>query len=353
MCRAGISQWPTLGGNTHHSGFNANETGTPPLTLAWSATVGTTPLWAATSDGTTIYVSVQNEPNRTPQVWALSAVDGRVLWSHYTAESSSPFLGQTTISGASLFVAQDASMYSFVRASGIVTWSHPVNSSDPRFWAPLVVGGNVYFDGDNTLSALYAETGSELFQDVLGFYDQWAPLSLGGNIYTFVGGHLRAHDPLTGNETWTASVPWSLPVPDLMTAPVSDGTQIYVIAPPSLYAFVPGQPTPQWTRSDAYSGMPAVANGVVYSISNGSLHANDASTGAIRWTFAADGALNHPPAVAGRWVYVASDLHVFAVDSTTQTASWTGAPGGWLSIAGGHLYVGQPNGVLATYALTR
>jgi outer membrane protein assembly factor BamB len=102
----------------------------------------------------------------------------------------------------------------------------------------------------------------------------------------------------------------------------------------------------------AYSGMPAVANGTVYAISGGQLRANNASNGAILWTFAGDSSLSYPPVVAGHTVYVASDANAYAVDTTSQQVVWMDAPGGWLSIAAGQLYVAQKNGTLAAHALT-
>jgi outer membrane protein assembly factor BamB len=90
----------------------------------------------------------------------------------------------------------------------------------------------------------------------------------------------------------------------------------------------------------------------VFAISGGQLRANDAGTGAILWTFAADSALSYPPVVAGHFVYVASVGHVYAVDTTTQQMVWMDEPGGWLSIAAGQLYVAQSNGTLAAHALT-
>ena len=135
-------------------------------------------------------------------------------------------------------------------------------------------------------------------------------------------------------------------------APVSDGEKIYLVAPPSLVAYLPGKSTPEWTASGAYTGMPAVANGVVYTLSAGQLRANDAATGNILWTFAGDSALSFPPVVAGSFVYVASSSNVYAFDTVAQQMVWSTKPGGWVSIAGGQVYVAQANGTLAAYALS-
>ena len=99
--------------------------------------------------------------------------------------------------------------------------------------------------------------------------------------------------------------------------------------------------------------MPAVANGVVYAISGGQLRAIDASTGAVLWTLRrrqrSSAIRRSSPAPA--YVYVASAANVYAVKTSTQAAAWKATPGGWLSIAGGKLYVAQSNGRLSAYTL--
>lgn len=120
---------------------------------------------------------------------------------------------------------------------------------------------------------------------------------------------------------------------------------------PNLYAFRPGQATPTWIASASFTGVPAVANGVVYAISGRQLSAIDASTGAVLWTFPGDGQLGYPPAIAGDYVYVAGRRTAYALKASTQVAVWKTTPGGWLSIAGGKFYVAQPNGTLSAYTL--
>jgi outer membrane protein assembly factor BamB len=359
-CLAGLSRWPTLGGDVRHSGFNANEAGGPPSGASWTRALTSSALGPAAADGTSIYVTTgRTNSTNTTQLWAVAPGDGHIAWSHDFGPVFS--IGQATASAGHVFVGQSNNagstfMYSLDGATGTMLWTQPFGSQWESYWAPLVVGPRMYFDG-GTFGGLYglsALNGSQLFfNNQLEQYDQWSPLSLGGNIYSFVAGHLRAHDPLTGSIVATSSVTWNWTGWSMQTAAVSDGAEIYVIAPPSLYAIKPSTMALDWTATGAFSGTPAVANGVVYAVSAGQLRATDAARGDLLWTFPADLALNRPPVVAGRWVYAASDLHVYAVDTATQQVAWTGAPGGWLSIAGGKLYVAQPNGTLSAYALAQ
>jgi hypothetical protein len=355
-----LSAWPTLGGDVHHTGFNANETGTSPLTPSWTASLSLRQLWPAVSDGTQVYVT-DNTLNggNSAHLWAISPDDGHALWSHDFGTIVN--LGQATVDSGRVYVAQsfnynDTYMFAFERSAGTLLWSEPFTSQSENYWAPLVVGGQLYFDG-GTYGGLYGlstPNGSQLFfNNQIEQYDQWSPLSLDGKVYTFLAGKLRAHDALTGGVTATATVPWTWAGWSMKTAPVSDGTKIYVVAPPSLYAVDPTSMSVAWTATAAYSGMPAVAGGVVYAVSGGQLVANDAVTGATLWTFPADAALRYPPIVAGGSVYAASNANVYAVDVASGQATWSGAPGGWLSVARGALYVAQANGALSAYALSR
>jgi hypothetical protein len=362
ICRGPISRWPTLGGDVHHAGFNANETGTPPLTPAWTAALATSGgLWPAVSDGTRIYVTENGYFDSATGMWALDPATGHTLWSYNFGRVSG--LGQATVDRGSVYVAQVNStpgtyMYSFVASTGKPLWSLPFSDQFDHLWAPLVTpAGYLYFDGGyyGGFYGLRAADGTEIFfNGGLPQWDSWSPMFLDGQIYTYVDGYLETNDLLTNAvlQTVSVQVPYKGAPYSMNAAPVSDGEKIYLVAPPSLVAYLPGKTTPEWTASGAYTGMPAVANGVVYTVSGGQLRANDAATGNILWTFAGDSALSFPPAVAGRFVYVASSTHVYAFDTVAQQMVWSTTPGGWISIAGGQVYVAQANGTLAAYALS-
>lgn len=357
-CTANVNAWPTLGGNIRHTGFNSAETGTPPLSEAWRASLTTGALWPIISDGTTIYVTKGPNDLLPRKLWALSPADGRILWTHDFGMIFG--ISQPTVDAGQVFVHQsnnqgDTFFYAFDAATGAMNWSQTLDSQWEYYWAPLVVRDHLYFDGGR-FGGLYGYETNGVFDFFLDLeqYDQWSPMYVGGNVYSFVGGHLRAHDPQTGVVRSQVDFTWYISTYSMQTAPVSDGTRVFAIvaSPGALYAVRNGQTLPDWTSVGAYAQMPAVANGVVYAIFGGQLRALDAATGAVRWTFTADGALDHPPVVAGRFVYAASETNLFAIDTQTQTSAWTALESGWLAIAGGKLYVARADGTLVAYALT-
>lgn len=356
VCRGTMSMWPTLGGDVHHSGYNPTETGKPPLTKAFSVNNGKGSLWPAVSDGKTIYVSSSNYFGAN-QLWALAPDDGHTLWNYNFGDIFS--VGQPTVDSGHVYVAQcnegSTFMYSFVAADGKILWSQPFGSQWEHYWAPLVVGGRVYFDGGGYggLYGLDQASGTQLFFASEAQWDEWSPLYLDNYVYVFTDGNLYMHDPASGTVVRSAMVAWIWNGYSMNTSPVSDGASIYIISPPNLISFGPNLGSPRWTANGAYQNQPAVADGVVYAISGGQLRANDAATGTVLWTFAADSALKYPPVVAAGHVYVASDASVFAVELATQDQVWKDTPGGWLSIARGQLLVAAQDGTLVAWSLAQ
>jgi outer membrane protein assembly factor BamB len=286
------------------------------------------------------------------------------------------FIAQVSVDSNHVYVAQsdrlpaDATdMNSLLATNGEIAWSQPFESQGNHYWAPLVVGGRVYFNGGE-YGGLYAfdqGNGSEdWFAKLASLNDEWSPLFLDGNVYTFANGNLQMFDPASG--ALVASTPVAGGgggdtdgLYSVGTSPVSDGTNIFIVSIPNVSSFSSAASTPLWTVAADYKGQAAVANGVLYALSlngaassvGGTLSALDASTGSALWTFAGDGTLSYQPVIAGHYVYVASDANVYAVDTTTHEQVWAGAPGGWLSIANGQLYVARADGTLDAWQLTQ
>jgi outer membrane protein assembly factor BamB len=138
----------------------------------------------------------------------------------------------------------------------------------------------------------------------------------------------------------------------MRSSPVIAGTHALVIAPPNLHAINLSTQATEWSANGSFTGTPAVANGVVYAISGGTLQARALSGLGLSWSFSGDSALSFPPVIAAGYVYVSSPSNVYAVNASTGQQVWTAAVGGWLSIAEGRLFVARPNGTLQTFTLT-
>lgn len=359
VCRDGISRWPMLGGDVHHSGFNAAEQGHPPLQRAWIAAIPESPLSAAVSDGQRVYVSGMGGTQDGTFVAAISPADGKTLWT-WTVLGAIGGLGQPSVEDGRVVVTQCGSwsphaLHAISTSAGTTMWSHPLACQSERLGPPLLAGGRAYFQDngyDTGFGAALLSDGRGVFAIGQSISEPWSPMYLRGGVYTFHFGLLKRYDFASGALLFTAGAT-NDPRANKAETPASDGELAYGVAGPRLLAFAPGELEPRWSVTAAYSGVPAIADGRVYAISGGQLRVHDAGTGAVLWTFPADNAITYPPVVAGRWVYVASNTNVFAVDTASRESVWRDSPGGALSIANGQLYVSQYANKLVAYDLTR
>ncbi|MDB4972041.1 MAG: hypothetical protein JWN48_382, partial [Myxococcaceae bacterium] len=161
------------------------------------------------------------------------------------------------------------------------------------------------------------------------------------------------HDLQTGAVSRTMSVTWTGAEHSMMTAPVlaAEGT-VYVIAPPSLYAFEPDSQTLLWSVTSMLAGMPALADDKLLALDGQRLSAFAAKTGALLWQCSEAVALRYPPVAAHGFAYVASESATYAVDLSTGKVAWQTPFGGWLSIAAGRLFVAAADGTLHSFVLT-
>jgi outer membrane protein assembly factor BamB len=171
------------------------------------------------------------------------------------------------------------------------------------------VGGGALANNHGVLYALKARTGATVWKSTLptdnSFEMQTDPIYADGMIFgTWNDGYLRAFDATTGKQLWS-----QLTLSNYSSAAVANGL-VYVGSDAFdgaqyLYAFHEKTGKLAWkteTLSDARIGSaPAVANGVVYvsDIENKQLHAYNATTGNLLWSFSVlEGNAQDSPAIA-------------------------------------------------------
>jgi hypothetical protein len=324
---------------------NPDETGVPPLTFAWSRTLGITGLHPSVVKDGRLFVTGSTYFASTAPIYALDVSDGSDLWSYNFGSVFS--VGHPSVFGGSVYLANGKStsgtpyLWSFDAGTGNINWTAALSAQWESYWAPILVGDTVYTNAGygGGLYGIAASDSSETFFIDLDQYDSWSPAYFSGNIFTFIAGHFRKHDPSTGAILSTVEVTWNWSGYSMSTAPVFGPSLGYVIAPPNLVAIDPDKSSIAWTANGTFAGTPAVAGGAVYAISAGNLIVRDATTGSLLWTFVGDTALNHPPVVANGYVYVSSDANVYAVSIATHQQVWTDEVGGWLALAARRLVV--------------
>ena len=370
ICRAGAcepatSHWPDFQHDVQHSGESPDESGAPPLCLAWTRVLSpsTAVSPAAIQDGR-VFVTLAARFSTEAPLYALNASDGSDIWRYNFGDVSS--VGYPSVSSGSVYLANgkptsgSAYLWSMDATTGDVQWKAALSAQWEHYWAPIRVGEVVYTNGGGYggLYGIAAADGSQVFFQSLDQYDEWSPAFFGDYIFTFVAGRFRKHDPASGNVlNMVLVLPSNFYTYSMQTAPVFGSTLLglplaYVISPPNLYAIDPSSNEVSWRATGTFSGTPAVAGGTVYGISAGTLQAMDAELGTPLWTFAGDSALSYPPVIAGGTVYVASANNVYALDISTHQQVWMDSVGGWLSLAAHKLLVASKDGTLRAYALS-
>ena len=360
-CSNAGAGWATLAHDMQRTGVSTEETGVPPLSLAWERAFSGAEVQPVVVERGRVIV---NEPPTTSEhgaIVALRADDGEELWSYGFGNLLRS--GQTTIVDGRIYVQyprtieNPATIQSIDAASGRRVWLTEFDSQWPseRYWAPAVGPATVYANG-GMFGGLYGfdrATGKTVFfSDALEQYDEWAPSIAPGGVLTLMEGNLRTHDAAAGHVLSTISIPWVQSNELRTTVPVRDGIA-YVLAPTALYAYRLSDAALIWRANVISRLYPAVSETHVFALSSGRLRARRRSTGDHAWTFAGVEGLVYPPIVAAGYVYVAGQANVYAVDAESGEQVWSGERGGWLSIGAGMLFVATQRGVLTAYALTR
>lgn len=208
--------------------------------------------------------------------------------------------------------------------------------------SPAVSGDRVYIgSSDGRLYAVDRSTGTERWQFATEGPIASSPAVHGNLVYiSSVDGNVYAVDAATGTRRW---------------AFVTRGERRFTA--PGIHGAIPRterMPDP----FDVFLSSPTVVGNTLY-IGSGDQHvyALDATTGALRWQFAAGDVIHASPAVANGMVYIGSwDRNLYALDAATGTERWRYTTGNdtvsynqigiasSAAVAGGLVFVGGRDG---------
>jgi outer membrane protein assembly factor BamB len=283
--------WPQLGLDPAHTGFNPAETILGPssvsgLVVKWQAHLGgshqSSPI---VSGGLVLETSFENG--------SLSAFDittGALVWRFGIGPGK--LVNTPAAAGGHVFVTsqESAFLYALDEATGSLVWKFPLENSSGA--GPAVVEGSsttVYAPGGGAIYAVDGADGSLLWtqRPFEPYAIQATPAVSEGVVYVADDGPvLHAYDATTGAELW------STPLGSGSTAAPSDATvdagRVFVARSGGrLYALDASAGTILWKRQVNADSQPSVAGGVVYITERPfgqiRLVALDEETGAERW----------------------------------------------------------------------
>jgi hypothetical protein len=266
--------WPTYGNGPAHTGYLPGKLNGLPFVLKWKSPMQYSQnsygnvLSQAAIGGGRLYVSVGYYSSGI-SVRALDANTGEPLWTNWPGVV---FLGPPTYDSGAVFVQQDnganTSSYlsSFDAATGYTNWSAPYVSQVYQHMAPVAAGGMIFADTGyyHGLTGFDEAGGYQQWFVQLGGSDQWTPAYYNGEVYTWLGSFTE-WDPGTGNANWTLTNGVA-GAASSRTVAVADGRAYFI--GDSLYCVDLATQTNAWSVSGGFSGTPAIANGIVYAISN-------------------------------------------------------------------------------------
>src|SRR3954464_883683 len=134
--------------------------------------------------------------------------------------------------------------------------------------APTVADAEIWVNGGyyGGIYGFNQSDGSQRFFQGLGQVDGWTPAWSAGKVYSFVGGSLIEHHPQTGVALWSLNL--SAIGGGATKTPVVDNGKAYICTGTSLLAIDIAARQLAWKASGPFAYFPAVANGMVYAISN-------------------------------------------------------------------------------------
>ena len=260
--------WPTYGNGPAHTGYFPGKLNGLPFVQKWKTPMPHNVISQAAIGGGRVYVSAGYYFSAM-SLRALDANTGAGVWTN-TLPGANSISPPTCDSGAVYNQQGQGVSPSYIRsfdaATGSTNWATSFTSQGYNYMAPVVAGGRVFSDTGyyHGLTSYDQAGGGQQWFVELGGSEQWAPAYYNGKVYTWLGSFTE-WNPATGAVNWTVTNGLS-GAASTRTVAIADGRSYFVGS--SLYCVDLGTHTNAWAVSGGFSGTPAVANGIVYAISN-------------------------------------------------------------------------------------
>jgi hypothetical protein len=341
--------WPTFGNGPAHTGYFPGILGEGSFVPRWQTYVGQENQVAVSENE----VFVTSFWTNAPRLAALEESSGEVLWSYMFNPGS---INPPTYDSHAIYLqrgnSSDTHLWSFDAGTGKLNWVAPHGAQWERYMAPTVAEGGVYIDG-GTYGGLYGfnqASGAQKFFTSVGQYDTWTPMYYNHKLYSWVAGSFREHDPNNGLINWSLTIPWDWNGYTMnRTIAAADG-RAFFIGNPNLYCVDLTSHQISWQINGGFAGTPAVANGILYAVSNTTVLAFSQWDGTYLGAYSADTTLISQPIVTDDTLLISSTSKTYVFDLQTFSLRQTLPVGGPLSLANAVLYIAAPDSKLYSYS---
>ncbi len=322
------SDWGMVQGNASHDGYQPLLLDAGDFLLRWKVTRDDGVTSVATGAGKVFTVSGTN-------LVAFDQATGAQLWTR--ALNVTGTISPPSFANDRVYVHTGGDNQTFFMAfkqdSGVGTFRMTHGSQWPSYRAPTIFGNRAFMNGgvDGGIEAFHAVTGLFAWRtDAVDGEDYWEPAVDQGHVLATLAGDVRALNPLTGAVLFTidADVPPQTLVLGSRANVLATGTSVasFDIATRQL----------QWETpvAGATGGIPAVGNGVVFSVQEGDLYALNEANGLTLWHWhPTAGDLNGAIVVTASHVLVATAATTYALDVLTHRPVWSHPQGGTLAVS--------------------
>jgi hypothetical protein len=233
--------------------------------------------------------------------------------------------------------------------SGDLIWQTPFGNEWVRYLHPLVVGQNIYIDGNgNDYMHIFNAANGKMAQFLwITYATDWTPAYADGKVYSRNFEWFAENDPVTGQVTWFLTVDI---MTNVATAPVIGGRTAYIAGISSLSAINLDTHSLSWKAVGSfYATMPAVAGNSVYALNGSRLDVRDAATGSLLKSYTAPDTLLNAPVVTSTAVFVSTASNTYELDRNTLNVVWSAPEGGELTVADGYLFIARTDGYVSAY----
>lgn len=352
-----LKNWPMMGHNPQHTGFNPNDTTRTPLKLRWSKQI------CSPIDGYNdhyaypviyndlVYLSIGGQYTETvripEEVVALRTDDGSEEWSYSFGNIFS--VDNPAVAYGIVYVQTcNNTPGSFVNAfdalTGKLLWKEPFNAQWQETYGPIVDGGKVFIDGGyyGGIYAYDAFTGKNLWFNSLPQEFNWSPTYFDKHLYVSYtdGPSFYKISADSGKVVYTYGSPWTM-----AKTPVISNGKILTINPVTAIDLKTYKTL--WSKSGEY--LPGAANNKIF-IANSTLRVYDENTGKQLWEFEGDKKIKCNVVITSNYVFVCSENNIYAINLMTQKCDWSYPAGGHISAADGKIFVFSKNGKLYCFS---
>jgi len=359
--------WPTYQGNRGHTGYVPMALEPEVFSLRWERVVGPGRVLqqVAAGDGR-VFVSVTSRFADDTHFFALDARDGAELWSKGFGRVNSvnpPALAYDTVyvqTGKESSSGQSPYLHALDSATGQVVFESVTQAQWESYFAPTVHDGHVYINGGyyGGMYGFDAFSGRQEWFLGLPQYDDWTPAVDETYAYAYVGEYspgLYVADRITGELAfWIPDDEFDWNGWSMNLAPVLGGRDdVIAIHDRRLISFDVAGRRIGWQRASAFSGQPAVRDGVIYAVDGGALAAVDQTTGADLWRWSAPTAdpLVGQIVVTDTHLFVRTATTTYAIEILSRAAQWSYPRAGNLALGNETLYIAQADGMLTAIAM--